>query len=279
VNQPVYPPPENLFVCYRHPDRRAGVTCQRCDRPICPDCMTTASVGFHCPECSRSGRQKVYTKADIAQVNRPVLTQAIIGLNALVFLAGFADQDRGFFGGGGAFRDEGGLFGPLVAQGEWYRLVTSGFLHFGLFHLAVNMYMLFLLGSLLEPSFGRARFAAVYSTSLLCGSLGVMILDPNALTAGASGAIYGLLGATIVAFRSRGIDIWSSGIGMTLVINLVITFSIPGISIGGHVGGLLGGLASAWLLIEGSRTLGTRQALGAVVGLGGAAFGLALAIA
>jgi membrane associated rhomboid family serine protease len=196
-----------------------------------------------------------------------------------VFVAGLVESSRNAISGRGGFVVDGGLFGPLVAEGEWYRLITSGFLHAGLLHLAMNMYLLYLLGSALEPAFGRARFAAVYSTSLLCGSLGVMLLDPNALTVGASGAVFGLMGALFLAFRARGINPWSTGIGPTIAINLVFTFTIPGISIGGHVGGLLGGLASAWLLIEGSRTMGTRQALGAVVGLGAAAFGLSLVVA
>jgi membrane associated rhomboid family serine protease len=241
--------------------------------------MTTASVGFHCPECSRSGRQQVYTKGAIDRLNRPVLTQAIIGLNALVFVAGVVNSSRNAFSGRGGFIGDGGLFGPAVADGEWYRLVTSGFLHAGLLHLGLNMYLLYLLGSALEPAFGRARFAAVYATSLLCGSLGVMVLDPNALTVGASGAVFGLMGAMFLAYRARGIDPWSSGIGATIGINLLFTFTIPGISIGGHVGGLLGGLASAWLLLDGSRSVGSRQALGAVVALGVAAFGLSVALA
>lgn len=241
--------------------------------------MTTASVGFHCPECAKGGRQQVYTKATINRLNRPVLTQTIIGVNAAVFVAGLAESSRNAISGRGGFIIDGGLFGPAVADGEWYRLITSGFLHAGLLHLALNMWLLWLLGSALEPAFGRARFAAVYFTSLLCGSLGVMLLQPNALTVGASGAVFGLMGALFVAYRARGINPWATGIGPTIAINLLFTFTIPGISIGGHVGGLLGGLASAWLLVEGSRTMGTRQALGAVVALGVAAFGLSIAIA
>lgn len=241
--------------------------------------MTTASVGFHCPECARGGRQRVYTSATIARLNRPVLTQAIIAVNALVFLAGLLDTARNALRGRGGFALDGGLFGPAVADGEWYRLITSGFLHAGLLHLFMNMYLLHLLGSVLEPAFGRARFAAIYATSLLSGSLGVMVLDPDALTVGASGAVFGLMGALFIAHQARGVDPWASGIGPTIGINLLFTFTIPGISVGGHVGGLLGGLASGWLLVHAARSVGTRPALAAVVGLGVAAFGLSLAIA
>ncbi len=241
--------------------------------------MNSASVGFHCPECAKTGRQKVYTKSAIAKLNRPVVTQAIIAANVIVFIAGVVYSSRNALSGRGGFVVDGGLFGPLVAEGEWYRLVTSGFLHAGLLHLGLNMYLLYLLGRVLEPAFGRARFGAVYATSLLCGSLGVMVVDPNALTVGASGAVFGLMGAMFLAYRAKGIDPWSSGIGPTIAINLLFTFTIPGISVGGHIGGLLGGLASAWLLIDGSRSIGTRQALASVVGLGVAAFGLSIAIA
>jgi membrane associated rhomboid family serine protease len=270
VNQPVEQPTGNRYVCYRHPERRAGVTCQRCDRPICPDCMNTASVGFHCPECAKTGRQKVYTKSAIARLNRPVVTRLIIAVNVGVFIAGFIYSSRNALSGRGGFITDGGLYGPSVAAGEWYRLVTSGFLHAGLLHLGLNMYLLYLLGSSLEPALGKARFLAVYFTSLLCGSLGVILLQPEALTVGASGAVFGLMGALFVLARARGIDPWSSGIGSLIVVNMIFTFAIPGISIGGHVGGLAGGMASAWLL-EGNRNLAGRQALGAVVALGGAA--------
>ena len=279
MNQPATTPPApNLHVCYRHPERRAGVTCQRCDRPICPDCMNTASVGFHCPECAKSGKQKVYTKSAIARLNRPMATLSIIGVNVAVFVAGVIYSSRNALSGEGGFIVDGGLYGPSVADGEWYRLVTSGFLHAGLVHLGLNMYLLYILGSSLEPALGRARFLAVYFASLLSGSLGVIVLQPEALTVGASGAVFGLMGALFVFARIRGIDPWSSGIGSLIVINLIFTFAIPGISIGGHLGGLLGGAASAFLL-EGTRTLAPKQALAAVVGLAAAAFGLAIALA
>jgi membrane associated rhomboid family serine protease len=278
VNQPVEQPTGNRYVCYRHPERRAGVTCQRCDRPICPDCMNTASVGFHCPECAKTGRQKVYTKSSMARLNRPLVTRVIIAVNVAVYVAGFVYESRNALSGRGGFALDGGLFGPSVADGEWYRLVTSGFLHAGLVHLGLNMYLLYLLGSSLEPALGRARFLAVYFTSLLCGSLGVILLQPEALTVGASGAVFGLMGALFVLARARGIDPWSSGIGSLIVVNMIFTFAIPGISIGGHVGGLAGGMASAWLL-EGTRNLAGKQALGAVVALGGAAAVAAIGLA
>jgi membrane associated rhomboid family serine protease len=272
-------PQSNLFVCYRHPDRRAGVTCQRCDRPICPDCMNSASVGFHCPECSRSGKQKVYTRANIAALNRPLLTQVLIGLNAVVFVAGLANSSRNALAGRGGFIDDGGLAAFFVEQGEWWRIITSGFLHAGLMHLAFNMLALWNLGQVLEPALGRLRFGAVYATSLLTGSLGVLLLSPDALTVGASGAVFGLMGALFVVMHSRGIDPFATGLGWIIGLNLLITFTVPNISIGGHLGGLAGGAASALVLTRGAKQIGTQQAVAAVVAIGAAAFAASLVVA
>ena len=230
--------------------------------------MKTASVGFHCPECTKSGKQKIYTRATLNVLNRPVLTQVLIGINAAVFLAGLLSSANDAFAGRGGFTLDGGLFGPSVADGEIYRIVTAGFLHAGLLHLGLNMFLLYQLGTVLEPALGRLRFGLVYAVSLLTGSFGVLLLSPDSLTVGASGAVFGLMGTLFLAQRARGIDPFSSGIGGMIGINLLITFTIPGISIGGHVGGLLGGLACAWLLFEGSKTLGTNQAIAAVAGLG-----------
>jgi len=243
------PVPEST--CYRHPDRRAGVRCQRCERLICPSCMATAAVGFHCPECARRGRQKVYTRATLQRAfNRPVVAQVLIGLNAAVFVAGLGSETTNAMAGRGGFIRDGGLFGPAVADGEWWRIVTAGFLHAGLLHLAFNMLALFNLGAVLEPALGRLRFVAIYAVSLLTGSLGVLLLSPDNLTVGASGAVFGLMGALVVAQRARGLDPWSSGIGTVIGLNLLITFTIPGISIGGHLGGLVGGLLCAWVLLD-----------------------------
>jgi membrane associated rhomboid family serine protease len=156
-----------------------------------------------------------------------------------------------------------------VDAGEWYRLVTGGFLHSGLLHLGFNMYLLWLLGSQLEPALGRMRFGVLYATALMAGSFGVLLVDPTALTVGASGAVFGLMGAMVVAQRAVGIDPWRSGIGSLVVLNVIITFAIPNISIGGHIGGLVGGAAAGWLLIELPRFLTTgdgrtREVLGTV---------------
>lgn len=166
----------------------------------------------------------------------------IIGLNLFVFVA-VGLQGGGLTGraGGGDLQTDLALFGPALAAGEWYRLITAGFVHYGLIHLAFNMLILFRFGSMVEGALGRTRYVALYLAALLGGSFGAVLLDPQALTAGASGAVFGLVAAAALGLRQRGVDVWQSGVGPMLAINLVFTFVIPGISIGGHVGGLIAG--------------------------------------
>jgi membrane associated rhomboid family serine protease len=234
--------------CYRHTDRRGGVLCQRCDRPICPDCMHQASVGFHCPECTTSGRQRVIRPSQLGA--GLVVTKVLIACNVAVFLAGV--------GSGLSTKDSfivhGGLIADVadkgVANGEWWRIFSSGFLHANLLHIGFNMWALWVLGQLMEPVLGRARFAMVYGVALVAGGLGVLLVDPNQLTVGASGAVFGLMGAAAAAMRSRGINVFATGLGATIMRNLLITFAIPGISIGGHVGGLVGGFVVGWIFVD-----------------------------
>ncbi len=272
--------------CYRHPDRRAGVICQRCDRPICPDCMNQASVGFHCPACTKQGAQKVINPRALLN-QRPLVTQILIGINVAVFLAGIGPggrtKDSFIYDGGLIARGIDPLRGQLVglAEGEWYRVITSGFLHANLIHVGFNMYVLYRLGQMLEPALGRVRFSLLYLVAMLGGSLGVMLLDPRALTVGASGAVFGLMGGAVAVFRSRGINIMQTGLGATILLNLVFTFSIPGISIGGHVGGLIVGFVTGWILSDvGPRVLKDPNVIvAAVVALGVVAAGASIIVA
>jgi membrane associated rhomboid family serine protease len=242
----------SVQTCYRHGDRRAGVRCQRCDRPICPSCMHQASVGFHCPECARSGRQRVVPMRSLA--TRPIVTMVLVATNLAIFVGDLASGSNQF--GDNNWTADGALNGPAVAAGDWWRPITSGFLHANLLHVGFNMFLLWQLGSLLEPAIKRWGFGVLYFMSLLGGSFLTLILDPNALTLGASGAVFGLMGATFIAMRSRGIDPFSTGIGPLLVINLIFTFAIPGISIGGHLGGLAAGGVGGWILWEWGPRLG-----------------------
>ena len=225
-----------MAVCYRHKDRETGVSCSNCGNPICPDCMTPTPVGMRCPECSRQ-RTEVRTMRNVHA--DPTVAYVLIAVNVLMYFGQQAGGDNS------VYRDFV-LYGPLVADGEWWRLLTAGFLHGGLFHLALNMYALYFLGRMLEPALGHVRFGAIYFAALLAGSFGAVLVSPDTPVVGASTAIFGLFGAAIVMARNRGIDIMASGLGPILILNLVITF-LPGlnISIGGHLGGLVGGVLAA----------------------------------
>ena len=232
-----------MATCYRHPSRETGVACSNCGNPICPDCMTTTPVGMRCPDCA-GRKQKVHTLRSMHA--DPTATYVLIAINVLMFLGSGASV-----GGGNrsAVFTDFALFGPAIDLGnEYWRLVTSGFLHSGIFHVGFNMYILYWLGTMLEPSLGHARFLALYFTSLLAGSFGALLLQPNAVTVGASGAVFGLMGAAFVMQRSRGVDPMQSGIGPVILFNLALSFIIPNISIGGHLGGLVGGAAAAFLM-------------------------------
>jgi membrane associated rhomboid family serine protease len=241
-----------MDVCYRHKNRETGVHCSNCGRPICPDCMTATPVGMRCPECAHQ-RTKVRTLRSRSRSDEPTLTYLLIGLNVLVFLGaalGGASATGGGGVGGSALLTDGALSRAAVADGEYWRIVTAGFLHAGFFHLLFNMLSLWILGSLLESAVGWLRFALIYFVSLLCGSFGALLLEPDGLTVGASGAIFGLMAAAAVFARNRGLSLMESGLGIWIVLNLVITFTVPNISIGGHIGGLIGGGLAALVLFD-----------------------------
>ena len=157
-----------------------------------------------------------------------------------------------------------------MATGEWYRIVTGGFLHANLIHVGFNMFILYRLGQALEPALGRGRYLLVYMVSLLGGAFGVLLIDPNQFTVGASGAVFGIMGAAVAVFRARGVNVMDSGLGTTILLNLALTFAVPGISIGGHVGGLVAGyVAGEMLMSVGPRYLkNPNLAVGSVAVLG-----------
>jgi membrane associated rhomboid family serine protease len=232
--------------CYRHPNDVTGVRCVRCDRPICPKCMTPASVGFQCPECLSEGRKTVrqgrtiYGGRVYAHAGRmgPVTTTLIV-INVALFIATSA--------GGLNFASGGGssslflrlaLIPPAVGHGQYYRIVTSMFLHFNVIHIAFNMYALFLIGTPLEIALGRVRYLALYFLAGIGGSVLTMINGPIAEEA--SGAIFGLFAAFYFVARRQG---WqTNGIVITIAINLALSFSFSNeIDWRGHVGGLIVG--------------------------------------
>ncbi|HEY3192679.1 MAG TPA: rhomboid family intramembrane serine protease [Solirubrobacterales bacterium] len=245
--------------CYRHPDRETGVSCSNCGRPICPECMTSTPVGMRCPECARqTTKVRVGAGAFSPTAAKMPATIALIAINAIVFLAELLGGGLGGINGGGTLIHDAGLRGPEIANGDWWRVITGGFLHAGFLHLLLNMYVLYVAGSILEPGIGTPRFLGIYFVSLIAGSLGALIVDPNTVTVGASGAIFGLMAAVIVVARGRGVEQLASQFGLFVVLNLVLTFSIPGISVAGHVGGLIGGAVAALLVIFVERRMSGR---------------------
>ena len=183
-------------------------------------------------------------------------TYLFIGLCLLGFLGQLATGGD-LFRGGGTLALDGLFFAPFVDVGEWYRTLTYGFLHSGVLHLGLNLLALYILGSLLEPAIGTRRFAAIFVISILGGALGVALLEPGSPTVGASGGVFGLMAAAFLIARDRGMDELASQIGFFVVINLVFTFSVPRVSIGGHIGGLLAGAAVAFAI----STVGRRRGI------------------
>ncbi|MEW1585113.1 rhomboid family intramembrane serine protease [Micromonospora vinacea] len=269
--------PPTTPVCYRHPGRETYVRCTRCDRPICPDCMRDASVGHQCPECVNEGRRSVRPARTAfgggTAGRHGYVTKALIAVNVLFLLLSIASARGGDAAVGGA--GFGGLMGgstPLtewgavlgraylsdytlggIAEGQWYRLVTAMFLHYGVLHLLLNMWALWVLGRSLEANLGRVRFAALYLIAGLGGNVAAYLFSsPRAATVGASTAVFGLFAALIIIERRLGRDI--SRIIPILVINLVFTLAVPGISIPGHLGGLVVGALMALVLAYAPRS-------------------------
>lgn len=245
VDQPV--------CCYRHPDRETGIRCTRCDRPICPDCMVNASVGFQCKECvgkAASAHHQPRTVAGGSVAADPFLvTKILIGLNIAVFLLVKAVGDRLVYDLGlyAQCTDLQTLHhvGCGVASGpdQWYRLLTSAFLHQEYWHIGFNMLSLWWIGAPLERMLGRTRYLALYLVAALGGSAAVLLLAPGSLTLGASGAIFGLFGATAVFMRRMRYDM--RPILILLGLNIFFSFTWANVSWQGHLGGLVAGTVIA----------------------------------
>jgi len=210
--------------------------------------MTPTPVGMRCPECSR---ERTQVKTLRTMPPRPIVTDALIAINVAVFFAETAAGAPLGGGGGGQVWNNGVLLGHAISQQhEYWRLVSAGFLHDGLAHIFINMLSLWFVGRVLEPAIGSRNFAVIYFVSLLAGSFGALLFQPQLPTVGASGAIFGIFGALLVVARARGIPIWGSGLGFVLVINLLLSVSFRDISIGAHLCGLLAGLITGWLVVE-----------------------------
>ncbi|MBF6296010.1 rhomboid family intramembrane serine protease [Nocardia amamiensis] len=231
--------------CVRHPNRPTGLACTRCGRPSCAECLRPAAVGQHCVDCLRQDQRSVppvrtVSGAPAARSSTPAVTYALIAINVVIYAITAAqaeslmDNQRG-----SALFLDWVLFAPAVADGQWWRVLGSGFLHYGPIHLLLNMFALYVVGRDAELVLGRLRYLAVYLVSLLGGAAGVMLFAQNSLTAGASGAVYGLFGAiTVILIRLRQNP---NQMLIIIGINVFISLSLPGISLWGHLGGLAAG--------------------------------------
>lgn len=267
MNLPPPPPPKapsgssaGTLTCYRHPNREAGRRCTRCGRPACAECLVQASVGSHCVECARTARPDTKTRAKYWNARQTTMvTYALIIANVAVFIyvlfetkSVMGDVHALAYQKLGLTKDA--LVRPdiwpklSIFPGQWYRLVSSGFLHYGIIHLAFNMYALYMLGQTLEPMLGRLRFGMVYFACMLGGSAGALLLQPDGLHGGASGAVFGLFGLIIVGYLQRGINPLTTALGGVLIINVLLSFS-GGISFGGHLGGAVAGMICGWVMM------------------------------
>jgi len=221
---------------------------------------------MRCPECARDRTKVVRGPVGLGGGATPV-TFTMVAISVIGFVLQVATgadavsgQPLGTVGFDGALLGFGSTQNELigVAEGQWWRIVTSGFLHSGILHLGINLFVLYFLGRLIEPAIGAWRFTAIYVVALLGGSLGALLIDPHTLTVGASGAVFGLMAAAFLVARERGRDDVASQIGFYVVLNLVFTFSIPNISVGGHLGGLVAGGALTLALAAVRRRAGAQ---------------------
>ena len=256
---------QDLPACARHPDRPTGLRCVRCDRPACPDCLREASVGYQCVDCVAEGNKTVRPARTTggARARRGgspmVVVPVLILLNVLVFAVTAIQAQSITQNERASLFEDGTLIPGMVANGDYWRLITSGFLHFGNYggygpiHLIFNMFALYVLGRDLEVALGRLRFLAVYVLALIGGSASVMVFgDPTGSVAGASGAIYGLFGGiAVVVFRAK---LNPTPVLVLLGINIFLSVTLPGISLLGHLGGLVAGALATAALVYAPRT-------------------------
>ena len=209
--------------------------------------MIQAPVGFQCPDCVQEARKQTRQWSTASPIR---VTQGLAGVNAVIWvIVSLLTGSLAFWGGGVTeIHVDFALHGAYVNDGEWWRLFTSAFLHYGLLHMGMNVLILVILGRMLEPAIGWWRMLLLYGVSLTGGALGAMLVEPNAFTAGASGAVFGLAGAVVIAERASGRRWQDSGILIFLVINIVFSLLVPRISIGGHLGGMIVGALAAGIL-------------------------------
>jgi membrane associated rhomboid family serine protease len=262
-----------LPTCYRHPDRETGLSCSECGRPICTECMTPAPVGLRCPDHAGTARRvappRIVRRTSARVMDAPA-TKILIGLNVAVYLI-TAVQGNGLNSPGGSLFTKWILFGPLVDHGDWWRLVTSMFLHAYLLHIGLNMLGLWWIGRPVEGYLGTTRYVLLYFVSGLAGSAGALVQTPHGFSVGASGAIFGVLGAMLI-LEWQHTGRFGGQAATLILINLVLNFAYNGaggnISIGAHIGGLIGGVLATLAFANWGRGHAAYGKIGLVGGAG-----------
>jgi membrane associated rhomboid family serine protease len=277
MSYPAGPPPYQpggspygpAAVCVRHPDRPTGLSCTRCGRPSCPECLREASVGYQCVDCVADGHRTARRGTTVAGAEpggRPLVVPTLIALNIAVYVLTAVQAGNPMYNSLSVLFRELSLVPGLVHMGEWWRVVTSGFLHIGPIHLVFNMLALWMLGRDLEIVLGRGRFLALYLVSMLGGATAVMLFyAPNEQVAGASGAVFGLMGALAVVLRKLRAP--AGQVFGIIGLNVLISVVLPGISLIGHLGGLVVGAAATAALVHAPVRNRVTVQVGALAGL------------
>jgi len=269
---------EPPVTCYRHPDRETGRRCTRCGRPACPECLREASVGSHCVDCVKAAAPTTGQRVGVlVRGQNLIATKAIVGINVIAFVVFALSDSR--VDGSGPTSARFALTGPDVHNGEWWRIFTSSFVHYGFIHLFFNMLLLWIIGQILEPGAGPLRFTLLYVVSVAAGSAAALIVSPLALTGGASGGVFGLAAAATLVMWRQGMRFWDTGFGPLIIINLVFDYFTPGISIAAHIGGAIGGLLAAEAMLQSRKTGHPELGIAAAVVIGMAAVVVCLAVA
>jgi membrane associated rhomboid family serine protease len=266
-----------MATCFHHSDRETGRACTRCGRPACADCLIQASVGSQCFECVKAGAPARSERARrwVAGLStRPWVTQTLVAGTLLAYVV-IALRD-GRYDGRGTTSQDLAVFGPAVDDGQLYRLLTNSIVHYGFLHIAFNMLVLYQVGIFLEPATGHLRLFLLYVVSVLGGAAGALLLDPIALTGGASGGVFGLAGAATLALSRQGVRFSQTAWGPLVAVNFVIGFLIPNVSIGGHLGGLVAGVLATEAMLQARRVQKPWLGLIGIFVVGGAAVSVAL---
>lgn len=263
--------------CFHHHDRETGRHCTRCGRPACAECLHQAAVGSQCWQCIKAARPPTSERVRRSIAARPIIaTQTLIAANVAMFVFTNGIDSRP----GNTRLVHYAQTAFYVDRGQSWRLLTAGFIHFGIAHIAFNMFALYLIGQVLEPAIGPWRFSAIYLAALLAGSLGAMLLDPLVYSGGASGAVFGVGAAATLAMTRRGVRFWDTGFGPLLLINFAFGFFIANVSIGAHLGGAVGGAITGLAMIQPSKSRhGPVTGYLVAVLVAGGSFAAALAVA